>query len=71
MHNLLRQNLRCPVQGQYLLSSLFVRDLKLIYICQTVDGLSSVSLSRSNSKTIKDRIYTGNDCEWIDLNKVG
>ena len=47
------------------------RDLKLILICQTVDGLSSVSLSRSNSKTIKDRIYTGNDCEWIDLNKVG
>ena len=40
-------------------------------ICQTVDGLSSVSLSRSNSKTIQERIYTGNDCEWIDLNKVG
>ena len=46
-------------------------DLIFISICQTVDGLSSVSLSRSNSKTIKDRIYTGNDCEWIDLNKVG
>ena len=40
------------------------------YISQAVDGLGSVSLSRSNSKNINGRVYTGNDCEWIDLNKV-
>jgi len=39
-------------------------------LCKAVDGLASVSLSRSKSKKIKGRIYTGNDCEWIDLNKV-
>ena len=41
------------------------------YISQAVDGLGSVSLSRSNSKNVNGRVYTGNDCEWIDLNKVG
>ena len=40
------------------------------YISQTVDGLGSISLLRSNSKNIYGKVYTGNDCEWIDLNKV-
>ena len=40
---------------------------------QAVDGLSAVSLSRSLKKTVRvgaGRVYTGSDCEWIDLNQV-
>ena len=41
--------------------------------CKAVEGLSSVSLSGSRRRNIKisgDRVYTGNNCEWIDLNLV-
>ena len=41
--------------------------------CKPVEGLSSVSLDQSlkGSVTVESRrVYTGNDCEWIDLNKV-
>ena len=38
---------------------------------QVVDGLTSISLSGSRVKTVsQSRIYTGNNCEWIDMNKV-
>ena len=35
-------------------------------------GLSSISLSRSAKKKIPAgaRVYSGSNCEWIDLNKV-
>ena len=42
-------------------------------ISKAVDGADSINLSGSGSKTIEVRqgiAYTGNDCEWIDLNKV-
>ena len=41
--------------------------------CKAVEGLSSVSLSGSRRRNIKisgDRVYTGGNCEWIDLNEV-
>ena len=42
--------------------------------CKPVEGLSSVSLDQSRSRSVTvesgSRVYTGNDCEWIDLNKV-
>ena len=42
--------------------------------CKPVEGLSLVSLAQSRKRSVaveSSRIfYTGNDCEWIDLNKV-
>ena len=41
--------------------------------CKPVDGLSNVSLAQSRTRSVtveSGRVYTGNDCEWIDLNKV-
>ena len=41
--------------------------------CKPVEGLSSVSLAQSRKRSVdvrSDRVYTGNDCEWIDLNEV-
>ena len=41
--------------------------------CKPVEGLSSVSLAQSRTRSVavrSGRVYTGNDCEWIDLNKV-
>ena len=41
--------------------------------CKSVEGLSSVSLAQSRKRSVSvrsGRVYTGNDCEWIDLNKV-
>ena len=41
--------------------------------CKPVEGLSSVSLDQSRTRSVtaeSHRDYTGNDCEWIDLNKV-
>ena len=41
--------------------------------CKPVDGLSNVSLAQSLKGSVRvesGRVYTGNDCEWIDLNKV-
>ena len=41
--------------------------------CKPVDGLSNVSLAQSRTRSLtveSGRVYTGNDCEWIDLNKV-
>ena len=47
---------------------------KSCYIkCKPVEGLSSVSLAQSRKRSVSvrsGRVYTGNDCEWIDLNKV-
>ena len=41
---------------------------------KVVDGLSSMSLMSSKVKSVyssaKRRVYTGSDCEWIDLNKI-
>ena len=41
--------------------------------CKPVEGLSSVSLAQSRKRSVSvrsGRVYTGNDCEWIDLNEV-
>ena len=41
--------------------------------CKSVEGLSPVSLAQSRKRSVtvrSGRAYTGNDCEWIDLNKV-
>ena len=41
--------------------------------CKPVEGLSSVSLAQSRTRSVSvrsGRVYTGNDCEWIDLNEV-
>ena len=41
--------------------------------CKAVEGLSSVSLAQSRKKSVSvgpGRVYTGKDCEWIDLNQV-
>ena len=41
--------------------------------CKAVDGLSSIPLGQSRKRSVNvrsGRAYTGNDCEWIDLNKV-
>merc|ERR1719510_258331 len=40
--------------------------------CKEVTGLSSISLSGSANKQIPlgARVYSGSNCEWIDLNKV-
>ena len=47
---------------------------KSCYIkCKPVEGLSSVSLAQSRKRSVtvrSGRVYTGNDCEWIDLNEV-
>ena len=37
---------------------------------QAVDGLNTISLGSSRKIVPAGRVYTGNDCEWIDLNKV-
>jgi len=41
--------------------------------CKAVDGADSINLSGSRRKIVELRqgiVYTGNDCEWIDLNAV-
>ena len=43
------------------------------FIFQAVTGADSINLSGSKRKTVELRqaiAYTGNDCEWIDLNAV-
>ena len=37
---------------------------------QAVDGLTSISLSGSKKKRATGRVYTGNSCEWININEV-
>ena len=48
-------------------------DKSCVIKCKPVEGLSSVSLAQSRKRSVSvrsGRVYTGNDCEWIDLNKV-
>ena len=35
-----------------------------------MDGLTSISLSGSKKKRATGRVYTGNSCEWININEV-
>ena len=45
-------------------------EYKYKYTFKPVDNLNSISLGGSRRAVSTGRIYKGNDCEWIDLNKV-
>ena len=55
----------------YMFINIYLLYVILLYV-KAVTGLSSISLARSATKTIPGnaRVYSGKNCEWIDLNKV-
>ena len=62
-----------PARGQKYPTCQSFTDKSSAIKCKAVVGLSSVSLSGSKRRNVKmggDRVYTGNNCEWIDLNLV-
>ena len=62
-----------PARGQKYPTCQSFTDKSSAIKCKAVVGLSSVSLSGSKRRNVKvggDRVYTGGNCEWIDLNLV-
>ena len=61
----------CDVQCKVKMHLLHANKLvKLTFLIQTVENLNTISLGSSRKIITAGRVYTGNDCEWIDLNKV-
>ena len=62
----------CDVQCKVKISTYFLhaKHFKLTFSNQAVDNLNTITLGSSRKIVPAGRVYTGKDCEWIDLNKV-